>query len=124
MGWRRTLEVMARQRSARDDDAVRITSAAVSPQEDLRGRQKRYLISMSLRSMCFVGAVIAGLAGVDWLWPILIAGALVLPYIAVVLANVQASRMQDHDLGDAAYQARALGSGGEQRPLGSGADRG
>ena len=116
---------MARQRSARDDDAVRITSAAPSPQEDLRRRQKRYLISMSLRSLCFVGAVIAGLAGVDWLWPLLIAGALILPYIAVVLANVQATRMQEHDLGAAAYEARAIGGGSPQRPLGaSSTDRG
>ncbi len=116
---------MARQRGDRDDDAVRITSAAPSPQEDLRRRQKRYLLSMSLRSLCFVGAVIAGLAGIDWLWPILIAGAVILPYIAVVLANVQATRMQEHDLGAAAYTARALGGGSEQRPLGaSSADRG
>jgi hypothetical protein len=115
---------VARQRPARDDDAVRITSAAPSPQEDLRRRQKRYLLSMSLRSLCFVGAVVAGLAGVDWLWPLLIAGALVLPYIAVVLANVQATRMQEHDLGDAAYEARALGGGSPQRPLGASSDRG
>ena len=71
---------MARQREDRDT-AVRIPSAAPSPHEDLRRRQRRYLLSMSLRSACFVGAVIAGLAGVDWLWPILIAGALVL-YLA------------------------------------------
>jgi hypothetical protein len=49
----------------------------------------------------------------------------ILPYIAVVLANVQATRMQEHDLGAAAYTARALGGGSEQRPLGaSSADRG
>lgn len=109
---------MARQRAGRDDDAVRITSAAPSAHEDLRRRQRRYLISMSLRSACFVGAVIAGLADVDWLWPILIAGALILPYIAVVLANVRATRMEEFDLRDASYQARALGGPGEQRPLG------
>ena len=51
---------MARQRER--EDAVRITSAAPSAHEDLRRRQKRYLISMSLRSACFVGAVVAGLA--------------------------------------------------------------
>jgi hypothetical protein len=99
---------MARQ--TRDEDAVRITSAAPSPAEDLRRRQKRYLISMSLRSACFVGAVIAGLAGVNWLWPILIAGALILPYIAVVLANAQAPRTEDFDLRDAAYGTPQLGA--------------
>ncbi len=47
---------------------------------------------MSLRSICFVGAVVAALAGVGWLWPILIAGAIILPYIAVVLANAATTR--------------------------------
>lgn len=109
---------MARQRGARDDEAVRITSAAPSAHEDLRRRQKRYLISMSLRSACFVGAGIAGLAGIDWLWPILIAGALVLPYIAVVLANVRATRMEEFDLRDASYTGRAIGSGsGSAQPI-------
>jgi len=110
---------MARKRGD-SEDAVRITSAAPSPAEDLRRRQRRYLLSMSLRSACFVGAVVAGLAGIDWLWPILIAGALVLPYIAVVLANVRATRMEDYDLRDAAFTHRALGrSGSSQRPLGA-----
>lgn len=113
---------MARERSG-GDDAVRITSAAPSAHEDLRRRQRRYLISMSLRSACFVGAVIAGLMEIDWLWPILIAGALVLPYIAVVLANVRATRMQEFDLQGAAYTARALGGSSERRPLGSTSDR-
>ncbi len=79
---------------------------------------------MSLRSACFVGAVVAGLAGIDWLWPILIAGALVLPYIAVVLANVRATRMEDYDLRDAAFTHRVLGgSGSSQSPLGVSSER-
>lgn len=110
---------MARQRDGRDDDAIRITSAAPSAHEDLRRRQRRYLASMSLRSACFVGAVIAGLNNVDWLWPILIAGAVVLPYIAVVLANVRATRMEEFDLQGAAFSGRALGGSDPQRPLGT-----
>ena len=47
---------------------------------------------MTLRSACFVGAIVAALAGIGWLWPILIAGALVLLYVAVVMANASASR--------------------------------
>ena len=57
-----------------DDEAVRITTARTSHLEDIAKRQKRYLLSMSLRSVCFVGAVIAGIAGINWLWPGLIAG--------------------------------------------------
>lgn len=76
----------------RGDEAVRITTAPSSRKDDIAARQKRYLISMSLRSACFVGAIVAALAGIGWLWPILIAGALVLPYVAVVMANASASR--------------------------------
>lgn len=47
-------------------------------------RQRRYIWSMSLRTLCFVGAV---LVGPGWLRWVLIAGAVFLPYIAVVMAN-------------------------------------
>lgn len=91
------MECMAR--TGRDrDDAVRITTAAASRNEDIAARQKRYLWSMSLRSACFVGAVVAALAGLSWLWPFLIAGAIVLPYIAVVLANAATTRTDAFEL--------------------------
>src|SRR3954469_1693830 len=92
---------MARDRS-REPEAVRITSAAASRNADIAARQKRYLLSMSLRTLCFVGAIIASLAGVHWLWPILIAGALVLPYIAVVMANAATTRADGFALVDGA----------------------
>ncbi|MEN8708082.1 MAG: DUF3099 domain-containing protein [Nocardioides marinisabuli] len=110
---------MARQR-ARDDDAVRITTAAVSHEEDLRKRQKRYLLSMTLRSACFVGAGVAGLAGISWLWPVLIVGALVLPYIAVVLANAQANRVDGFQLRSGAFGAPELESAGSAQRAGLG----
>lgn len=73
---------------------IRITTAPVSRASELQARQRRYLASMTLRSACFVGAVIAALAGVSWLWPGLIAAAIVLPYVAVVAANA-AAPLQD-----------------------------
>jgi hypothetical protein len=88
---------MARERSDQQD-AVRITTAATSRNADIAARQKRYLLSMSLRTICFVGAIIASLAGIHWLWPILIVGALVLPYVAVVMANAAAPRADGFDL--------------------------
>jgi hypothetical protein len=94
---------MARPRT-RPPEAVRITTAASDRNLDIAARQRRYLLSMSLRSLCFVGAVIAGLAGVNWLWPILIAGALVLPYVAVVMANAVTTRTDAFDLADTAYR--------------------
>lgn len=84
-------------------EAIRITTAAGNRADDIRARQKRYLLSMSLRTLCFVGAVIAAMNGVDWLWPFLIGGALVLPYIAVVMANAAANLSDGFQLREADF---------------------
>jgi len=60
-----------------------ITSASTGLSFDQAGRKRRYLISMSLRTICFVGAVFAS-GNLRWA---LIFGAIFLPYIAVVIAN-------------------------------------
>src|SRR3954447_746876 len=91
---------MARDVRRRPDEAVRITTAASNRSDDIAARQKRYLFSMTLRSLCFVGAILAALAHVGWLWPILIAGALVLPYIAVVMANATMNKRDGLELMD------------------------
>lgn len=101
---------MARARS--DDDAVRITTASASRHEDIRRRQRRYLASMSLRTICFVGAVIVGEGLAMWL---LIFGAIFLPYVAVVMANAVTSRSD-------AFELR--GPTGAHAELESGAGRG
>jgi hypothetical protein len=103
---------MARQRSDQHD-AVRITTAAESRDADIAVRQRRYLLSMSLRTLCFVGAILASLAGIHWLWPILIVGALVLPYVAVVMANASSRRGDDFALLDQGLGRPELGSPGE-----------
>ncbi|TIC86528.1 DUF3099 domain-containing protein [Nocardioides sp. GY 10127] len=106
---------MARQRP---DEAVRITTAPTSRAADLRTRQRRYLISMGIRSACFVGAGIAGVFGIGWLWPILIVGAVFLPYVAVILANVQSTRDDGVDLRGSAYVHRQLGGSGSPDAVG------
>jgi hypothetical protein len=106
---------MARDVRRRPDEPVRITTAASNRSDDIATRQKRYLISMSLRSLCFVGAIVAALAHVAWLWPILIAGALILPYIAVVMANAVMTKSDGIDLLDGRYVPE-LGAGREPRP--------
>ena len=73
---------------ARDSEAVRITTAAASRNEDIAQRQRRYLFSMGVRTVCFIGAVVAS----GWLRWVLIAAALLLPYVAVVMANAAKSR--------------------------------
>lgn len=99
---------MAREKR---DEAVRITTAAANRADDIQARQKRYLLSMSLRTICFVGAILASLNGVDWLWPILIVAAIVLPYVAVVMANAAASHSDGFTLRDADFSRRELESG-------------
>jgi hypothetical protein len=100
---------MARERS-REPEAVRITSAAASRNDDIDARQKRYLYSMGIRTLCFVGAILAASAGIHWLWPILIVGSLVLPYVAVVMANAATTRDDGVELLDHGGQ-RELGNG-------------
>lgn len=68
---------------AKADDTITITGAQVSLKDDQRDRTRRYLMSMALRTVCFVGAVVAS----GWLRWALVAGAVVLPYVAVVAAN-------------------------------------
>src|SRR6478609_5229660 len=103
----------SRPMSPHRDEAVRITTAASNRNDEIAARQKRYLISMTLRSLCFVGAIIAALAHVGWLWPILIAGALILPYIAVVMANAVMTKNDGVDLLDGRY-VRELGTGADR----------
>jgi hypothetical protein len=61
-----------------------ITSLPRSPEEDRRARMVKYSITMGIRLVCiFVCFLVPGY------WIILPAvGAIVLPYVAVVLANV------------------------------------
>jgi hypothetical protein len=100
---------MARERS-REPEAVRITSASTSPHDDIATRQKRYLFSMGIRTVCFVGAIIAASFGLTWLWPILIVAALVLPYVAVVMANAATTKDDGFALLDNGRR-RELGAG-------------
>jgi hypothetical protein len=60
-----------------------VTSAPKSLTSDLSGRQKRYFISMMIRTLCFILTVILP-SPFRWF---ALAGAVTLPYIAVVIAN-------------------------------------
>lgn len=75
---------MADREQRRGPAAVRITTAGTSRAEEIATRQRRYVISMTIRTLCFIGAVAVG---DNWLRWVLIAGAVLLPYVAVVLAN-------------------------------------
>ncbi|WTU05303.1 DUF3099 domain-containing protein [Kitasatospora sp. NBC_00070] len=72
-------------------EVFRITGARSSLSEDVRGRQRRYVISMLARTLCVLLAVV--------LWDVqrylafaALAGAVLLPYFAVLIANAGRER--------------------------------
>jgi hypothetical protein len=87
------------------DDAVRITTARPSPSENTAARQRRYLFSMALRTLCVVGAVVVGPGWLRW---VLITGAVALPQFAVIAANAVDRRTDDLELRGPEPVARQL----------------
>jgi Flp pilus assembly protein TadB len=77
-----------------EPEVHQITDAGVSLSEDQVGRTRKYLWSMGLRTVCFVGAVVTPS---PWRW-ILVAAALFLPYLAVVVANAGRERSDDQSV--------------------------
>lgn len=71
-----------------DREPVSITNASVSHSQDLHGREVRYLVSMLVRTLCFVAAVVTS-GPLRWVF---VLGAIFLPYVAVVLANAGSRR--------------------------------
>ncbi len=100
---------MARDQHA-DRDAVRITTASASRNADISARQRRYVISMAIRTICFIGAIVVGDGWLRW---VLIVGAVLLPYVAVVMANATSSKSDGFALLDGASGYRELPHGSE-----------
>jgi hypothetical protein len=50
---------------------------------------------MAVRTLCFLGAIVVGDGWLRW---ILVAGAFILPYVAVVMANSASPRIPGADL--------------------------
>ena len=68
---------------AKDKKVFDITNAPLALTRDQAGRQKRYFISMMIRTACFILTVVLP-SPFRW---IALAGAVGLPYFAVVIAN-------------------------------------
>lgn len=89
------------------DEVYRITQARSALSDDQDHRKRAYLIAMSLRVACFLAAIL-----VPAPMPVRVgfaAGAIFLPYFAVVLANQARRRVVDVVDAD-------LGRHGVQRP--------
>jgi hypothetical protein len=85
---------VAARRAKQQPVAVRITTAPASHRDDLNKRRRRYLVSMAVRTICFVGAIFIG----GWVRWVLLSGAFILPYVAVVMANASTPRIPGTDL--------------------------
>ncbi|MFC7492404.1 MULTISPECIES: DUF3099 domain-containing protein [unclassified Knoellia] len=66
-----------------------VTSARTSKEEDLNARMKHYLVTMGIRTGCFVLAVVT----TGWVRWTCVALAVVLPYVAVLFANARSPRV-------------------------------
>ena len=99
-----------RARAGDQVPVARITTASPTLAEDISRRMRRYLTQMSIRVVCLVGAVTID----HWSRWLLLLGAVVLPYIAVLLAN--AGRVRADDPGTFLDQA-ALPAGPTPSPL-------
>jgi hypothetical protein len=97
---------MAAGHRGRDPEVVRITSAPESPQVERGSRERRYVISMAIRTACFIGAVVVGDGWLRW---VLVAGAFLLPYVAVVMANSASPRVEGTDPFVPGFAHRELG---------------
>jgi Flp pilus assembly protein TadB len=83
-----------RKTSKNDGGVVRITGARSSLTEDVRRRQRRYMVSMAIRTLCVILAIV--------LWKesrivaiIALVGGVLLPYLSVVYANAGRESVPD-----------------------------
>jgi Protein of unknown function (DUF3099) len=74
-------------RANRRDQAYLVTEARQSRSAEIGQRERRYLLIMGVRVVCFVITVIMFVTHAGWLTVIPAAGAIALPYFAVVIAN-------------------------------------
>jgi hypothetical protein len=81
---------LGRKNRSHPGDVQRITTAPRSRAEDQHARFVKYTVSMSVRMVCLVLALVVT-GPLRWVF---IAGAVVLPYVAVVIANASSEQAQ------------------------------
>ena len=89
----------------RREPVYQISGARRGIREDVDSRARRYLVSMGIRTVCFVLAVVTD----GWLRWTFVVLALVLPYLSVVFANGGRERAIDLPPRDLADDRRAIG---------------
>jgi hypothetical protein len=96
------------------EESFLVTTAGKSPREELRQRTRRYLVTMGVRVVCVVLAIVLYELDLHWEAAVAIAASLVLPWVAVVAANAGPSR---DDTADPSLYAPP-----QQRSIGAGVD--
>ena len=89
-------------------EVPRITSVSEPLADDVARRTRRYLVQMGIRLVCFLLAVTTWGRLPGWISGLLILGAVVLPYVAVILANAGRERREE----PLVIPPRAIGDGG------------
>lgn len=83
------------QRGRRRRDPVYLVTRARKPRSvDIRHRERDYLISMGIRTLCLILAIFAFHGPLRW---IAVAAAVVLPYFAVIFANAGPALTDDEE---------------------------
>lgn len=89
---------------AEPSEIFTITEAQRGLSQEQTGRTRRYLVSMGIRTACVLAAIVVP----GWPRWFLLAGAVVLPYVAVVMANAGRENDDPGDMGVAPAYQRAL----------------
>ncbi|TSI17814.1 DUF3099 domain-containing protein [Brevibacterium aurantiacum] len=74
-----------------------ITTADTALDDDMKSRIIKYSITMAIRTLCFVAAYLMFRADLTVLMWICVAGAVLLPYPAVIFANAGRERTTNDD---------------------------
>lgn len=88
---------------------ILITDARPSQDVELRSRQVRYLVMMSIRVVCLVAAALLVVvrAPLLWLWlPVCVAGMVLMPWLAVLVANDRPAK-DEHRLANRFHRRRS-----------------
>ena len=71
----------------RQPEAQLVTDAKRPLSEDIAFRERRYLVMMGIRVLCFLVTILLFVAHAGWFSAIPAVGAILIPYFAVVFAN-------------------------------------
>jgi hypothetical protein len=89
-----------------------LTSLAQSPEDERKSRMIKYTVAMTIRVICIVLAMLVQ----GWLMWVFFAGAIFLPYFAVVLANAAGPGLGNNALSKAVAPRLVIEAGAFTEP--------